>query len=111
MWLKGHTIDFRNEHALFEAGSLREKQRRHITDINKTKMENQMKSLKLATVTICVLALIAPSGLMRASAQEKKACCEATVEAGKKCKHDCCKKAAEDGKVCEKCHPKKDEKK
>ncbi len=39
------------------------------------------------------------------------ACCDATVEAGKKCDHKCCVKAANDGKVCEKCHPKKDEKK
>jgi hypothetical protein len=38
-------------------------------------------------------------------------CCDATVDAGKKCEHKCCVKAAKDGKVCEKCHPKKDEKK
>ena len=38
-------------------------------------------------------------------------CCDATVEAGKKCEHKCCVKASKDGKVCEKCHPKKDEKK
>ena len=36
------------------------------------------------------------------------ACCDATVEAGKKCEHKCCTKAADKGKVCEKCHPKKD---
>jgi hypothetical protein len=44
--------------------------------------------------------------------EDKKPCCEATVEAGKKCTHECCKKAAAQDKVCKKCHPKKaDEKK
>jgi len=70
-----------------------------------------MNSIKSLTAMICALTLVAVPSLVRASAQEKKACCEATVEAGKNCKHECCKKAAEDGKVCEKCHPKKDEKK
>ena len=70
-----------------------------------------MRPLKLMTAMVCALALIATSSRIRLGAQEKeqkKPCCEATVEAGKKCKHECCKKAAEDGKVCEKCHPKKD---
>src|SRR5262245_14505449 len=70
--------------------------------------ENNMKPLKLVATLICVSALLSTSSFVRAGAQEKeqkKPCCEATVEAGKKCKHDCCKKAAEEGKVCEKCHP------
>ena len=73
-----------------------------------------MKPLKLAATLICVSTLLSTSSLVRAGVQEKeqkKPCCEATVEAGKKCKHDCCKKAAEAGKVCEKCHPKKEDKK
>src|SRR5436190_11919193 len=77
-------------------------------------MEDQMRPLKLMTAMVCALALIATSSRIRLGAQEKeqkKPCCEATVEAGKKCKHECCKKAAEDGKVCEKCHPKKEDKK
>ncbi|HYV29264.1 MAG TPA: hypothetical protein VFA77_17145 [Candidatus Eisenbacteria bacterium] len=68
-----------------------------------------MKLQKLAIVAICVVALIGTAVPTWAVAQEKKACCEATVEAGKNCKHECCKKAAADGKVCEKCHPKKEE--
>ena len=70
-----------------------------------------MNPIKSLTAMVCALALVAVPSLVRASAQEKKACCEATVEAGKNCKHECCKKAAADGKVCEKCHPKKEDKK
>ena len=58
----------------------------------------------------CALTLLGAPSALRA-ADDKKPCCEATVEAGKKCDHKCCQKAAEEGKVCEKCHPKKDEKK
>ncbi len=58
---------------------------------------------------LCALALLVGQGAVRA-ADDKKPCCEATVEAGKKCEHKCCQKAAEEGKVCEKCHPKKDAK-
>ncbi len=64
---------------------------------NKMKL---VKSLVLATVTLAFC-----------SSSVFAACCDATVEAGKKCDHKCCVKAANDGKVCEKCHPKKDEKK
>jgi len=74
-----------------------------------------MKTIKLMTAFLCALAMLATTSVVQvAVAQEKpekKPCCEATVEAGKKCKHDCCVKAAEAGKVCEKCHPKKEEKK
>ena len=58
---------------------------------------------------VCALAFLASAGVTRGD-DEKKPCCPATVEGGKKCEHKCCVKAAEDGKVCEKCHPKKEEK-
>ncbi len=61
------------------------------------------------SLTVCAFAFLGVSPVR--AADDKKPCCEATVEAGKKCDHKCCVKAAEDGKVCEKCHPKKDEKK
>jgi len=64
-----------------------------------------VKSLMLAAVALAFCT----NGLL--AADDKKPCCEATVDAGKKCDHKCCVKAANDGKVCEKCHPKKDEKK
>jgi hypothetical protein len=73
-----------------------------------------MKTIKSLTAVFCALALLGGVSLVRAAEQkkdEKKPCCEATVEAGKKCEHKCCKDAAEKGKVCEKCHPKKDDKK
>ena len=71
-----------------------------------------MKNLKLMTTLLCAAGLLASTGVFRALGEdEKKPCCEATVEAGKKCEHKCCVKAAEAGKVCEKCHPKKEEKK
>ena len=60
-------------------------------------------------IVFALALLVGPSGL-RAD-DDKKPCCEATVEAGKKCSHKCCVKAAEEGKVCEKCHPKKEDKK
>jgi len=69
-----------------------------------------MKIMTSLGALLFAAALLAGPGLLRAQ-DEKKGCCEATVEAGKKCKHECCVKAAEGGKVCEKCHPKKDEKK
>ena len=66
-------------------------------------------------LTGVLLGSMLAGGVSLRAAQEKKddkkSCCEATVEAGKQCKHQCCVKAAEDGKVCEKCHPKKEEKK
>ncbi len=37
-------------------------------------------------------------------AEGKKPCCEATVDAGKKCIHKCCQAAAKNGNVCNKCH-------
>jgi hypothetical protein len=71
-----------------------------------------MKIMTSLGALLFAAALLAGPGMVRADDKdEKKGCCEATVEAGKKCKHDCCVKAAEGGKVCEKCHPKKDEKK
>ena len=75
----------------------------------------KMKNMKLAVAMVGALTMLAAATLaVRADEEkkeEKKPCCEATVEAGKKCEHKCCVKAAKDGKVCEKCHPKKDEKK
>jgi hypothetical protein len=71
-----------------------------------------MKTTKLVTAVLCAFGMLATTSLVPAQEkEEKKPCCEATVEAGKKCKHECCVKAAEAGKVCDKCHPKKDEKK
>ena len=72
-----------------------------------------MKTIKALAAVLCALALLGGVSLVRAQEKkdEKKPCCAATVEAGKKCEHKCCKDAAEKGKVCEKCHPKKDEKK
>jgi hypothetical protein len=73
---------------------------------------NFMKSL---TVALCTFALLASLSLRAEDDKKeaKKACCDATVEAGKKCEHKCCQKAAEAGKVCKKCHKeeKKDDKK
>jgi hypothetical protein len=63
-----------------------------------------MKALKLLSIVLFASSMIA-GPLM--AAEEKKPCCEATVEAGQKCAHKCCVKAAKAGKVCEKCHPKK----
>jgi len=59
-----------------------------------------MKSVK--TLVLAVVTFAFCSGSLLA------ACCDATVDAGKKCDHKCCVKAANDGKVCEKCHAKKD---
>ena len=42
---------------------------------------------------------------MAKGSEDKKPCCEATVDAEKKCDHKCCQKAAEKGKICKKCHP------
>jgi hypothetical protein len=68
-----------------------------------------MKHWKAMAALLCVSVLISGSAIVRAD-DEKKPCCEATVAAGKNCKHECCKKAAADNKVCEKCHPKKEDK-
>ena len=73
-----------------------------------------MKNMKLTVALLAAVAMLASTLAVRAQddkKDEKKPCCEATVEAGKKCEHKCCVKAAEDGKVCEKCHPKKKEEK
>jgi hypothetical protein len=70
----------------------------------------KMKKIAMVSTLLCALAFVAGPSVARAI-DDKKPCCEATVEAGKKCEHKCCQKAAEEGKVCEKCHPKKDEKK
>lgn len=64
-----------------------------------------MKTIRLFSVAVYALAMLA--GSLRA-ADEKKPCCDATVEAGKKCEHKCCTKAAGKDKVCKKCHPAKD---
>ncbi|HEY6168035.1 MAG TPA: hypothetical protein VI454_08355 [Verrucomicrobiae bacterium] len=66
-----------------------------------------MKRIKTLSALLAVTALLSAPILVRA-ADEKKPCCEPTVEAGKKCEHGCCVKAANEGKVCEKCHPKKE---
>ena len=68
-----------------------------------------MKTTSFLTAALCTLTLLCTTLVVRAAegdSKEKKACCEATVEAGKKCAHKCCVDAAEAGKVCEKCHKK-----
>ena len=67
-----------------------------------------MKSLKTFGALLCAAAVLTAWNVARAADDEKKPCCEATVEAGKKCEHKCCTKAADAGKVCKKCHPKKE---
>jgi len=67
-----------------------------------------MKPMRSLGALLFAAALLVGPGML--AQDEKKSCCEATVEAGKKCKHECCVKAAEGGKVCEKCHPKKEDK-
>ena len=64
-----------------------------------------MKAIKLLTIAVCAFAWLGISNVR--AADEKKPCCDASVEAGKKCEHACCKKAADKGKVCKKCHPAK----
>jgi hypothetical protein len=69
-----------------------------------------MKTIRHLLAAVCAAGLIA--GTCLGAEAEKKACCEPTVEAQKKCAHKCCVKAAEAKKICAKCHPsKKDEKK
>ena len=69
-----------------------------------------MNTTPFLTTVLCTLALFCTTTVMRAAegekSSDKKACCEATAEAGKKCAHKCCVDAAEAGKVCEKCHKK-----
>lgn len=60
-----------------------------------------MKAIILS-VAVCAFALMGVTSVR--SADDKKPCCEATVEAGKKCDHKCCQTASEKGKVCKKCH-------
>ena len=64
-----------------------------------------MKTMKYLSTLLCLAALFAGASLVRGADEPKKPCCEATVEAGKKCDHKCCQKAADKGKVCKKCHP------
>ena len=63
------------------------------------------------SILACSVALIGSNALAADKPAKKKdcGCCEATVEAGKKCDKcgECCKKAAAEGKVCAKCHPAK----
>jgi len=72
---------------------------------NKRTEGSNVKTCKLLAALSFAITLLAAPSVVRA---DDKPCCEATVEAGKTCKHECCKKAAADGKVCEKCHPKKE---
>ncbi len=69
-----------------------------------------MKTTSFFTALVCTLALFGTTRILTAAegdkAAEKKGCCDATTEAGKKCAHACCVKAAEAGTVCEKCHKK-----
>ncbi len=65
--------------------------------------------MKTITAIICSLFLLGTVSFAADKPAEKKGCCEATVEAGLKCKNKCCVKAAKAGKVCEKCHAKKTE--
>ena len=67
-----------------------------------------MKIIKLISLAIFTFSVLAGPVM---AVDEKKPCCAATVEAGKKCDHKCCQKAAASGKVCKKCHPAKDERK
>ncbi len=67
-----------------------------------------MKVIKLLSVAVCAFAFVTASPISARAADDKKACCEATVEAGKKCDHKCCQKASEAGKVCKKCHKSED---
>jgi hypothetical protein len=62
-----------------------------------------MKLSKYLTIALSALAVFAT--LSTANAGDKKSCCEATVDAEKKCEHKCCTEAAKDGKICKKCHP------
>jgi hypothetical protein len=73
--------------------------------------KNYMKRIiTILSVLACAVALAGGTALAaeKAGKSAKKACgcCEATVEAGKKCKEECCTKAAKEGKVCATCHPK-----
>jgi hypothetical protein len=63
-----------------------------------------MRTTKSLIAIACAMTLLATPMLLRSD--DKKPCCEPTVEAGKKCEHKCCVTAANDGKVCEKCHKK-----
>ncbi len=61
--------------------------------------------MKTITAIVCALAMLGSVCMAADKAAPKKGCCEATVEAGLKCKNKCCVKSAKAGKVCEKCHP------
>ena len=69
-----------------------------------------MKPASFFATLLCSLTLLCTTPALRAAEgekpAEKKSCCEATTEAGKKCAHKCCVDAADAGKVCEKCHKK-----
>jgi hypothetical protein len=62
----------------------------------------------LMSLTVCAFAVLSISPVR--AADDKKPCCEATVDAGKKCDHKCCQKASEKGNVCKKCHKTEDKK-
>ena len=64
-----------------------------------------MKTLKLLTIGLFSLALMA------APAFAGESCCEKAKAEGKECSHKCCVAAKKDGKVCEKCSPKEEKKK
>jgi len=70
--------------------------------------KTKMMRTGLCAALFATLLFAAPA-FARAD-DDKKPCCPATVEGGKKCAHDCCVKAAKEGKVCEKCHPKEEKK-
>jgi hypothetical protein len=94
-----------NEHHAAEAESLERSVSSRTTRWPRSASQ-QRKNMKLVkSLVLAGLALAFTSSSILAG------CCDATVDAGKKCEHKCCVKAAKDGKVCEKCHPKKDEKK
>jgi hypothetical protein len=63
--------------------------------------------MKTITSIVCALIVLGSVSFAADTPPPKKGCCEATVEAGLKCKNKCCVKAAKAGKVCQKCHPKK----
>ena len=65
--------------------------------------KKNMKAIKVLSVAVCAFAMLSFTNISQA-ADDKKPCCDKTVEAGKKCEHKCCQKAAEKGNVCKKCH-------
>lgn len=68
-----------------------------------------MKLIKLLSVIICSLALVAGTAFAEGK-EGKKSCCEKAKAAGKECTHPCCVEAKKAGKKCEKCSAKKEKK-